>query len=112
MASAAGIEIYADIAENVMSDIFGFEPHQNMITDESSLQDFIGVDDLDLAAIHRKIREVYAVDVSDLKSGNLLESFERLCRQRAEARTPPVVHRRYLDRGTSACGSKCLTPAH
>ncbi len=92
MASTAGIEMYEDIAEKFMSHIFGFEPGEYLITDESSLHDFIGVDDLELAAIHSKIREVSAVDVSDLESGNLREMFERLRQQPAEPRRRPVVH--------------------
>jgi len=92
MASTAGIEMYDDVAEEFMSHIFGFEPGEYLITDESSLHDFIGVDDLELAAIHSKIREVYAVDVSDLESGNLLEICARLRQQRAEPRRRPVVH--------------------
>ena len=92
MASTAGIEMYDDVAEEFMSLIFGFEPGEYLITDESTLHDFIGVDGLELAAIRSKIREVYAVDVSDLESGNLLEIFERLRRQRAEPGRRPVVH--------------------
>jgi hypothetical protein len=92
VASTSGIELYDDIAEEFMLRILGFEPDEYLITDESSLRDFVGVDDPELAAIHRKIRGVYAVDVSDLESGNLLEIFERLRQPRAEPRTPPVVH--------------------
>ena len=92
LASTAGIEMYDDIAEDFMSAIFGFEPGQYLITDESSLHDFTGVDDMELVDIHRKIREVYALDVSDLKSGNLLEIFERLREQEAEPNRPPMIH--------------------
>lgn len=91
-ASTAGIETYDDIAEDFMSNIFGFEPGTYLITDESSLHDFVGIDDAQLAAIHRKIREVYAVDVSDLESGNLVKIFKRLCEQRARPTAQPVVH--------------------
>ncbi|MBI3048025.1 MAG: hypothetical protein HYY76_06905 [Acidobacteria bacterium] len=72
MAATAGIEMYAEIAEDFMAHVFGFEPGEYLITDESSLHDFVGVDDLELAEIHRKIREAYAVDVSDLESGTLV----------------------------------------
>ena len=49
-----------------------------LITDESSLFDFTGVDEMEQKDIQQKIREVYNVDVSDLISGNLLEIFARL----------------------------------
>lgn len=53
------------------------EPGSYLITDESSLRDFQGVEDLELPDIYRKIREVYDVDVSDIVSGNLVEVFAR-----------------------------------
>ena len=34
--------------------------------------------------IHQKIRDVYALDVADLKSGNLLEIFVKIHEQRAD----------------------------
>lgn len=88
MASTAGIELFEDIMEDFMLDIFGFESGQYLITDESSLHDFIGVGDMHLADILRKIRDVYGLDVSDLKSGNLLEIFERLREQQSERNRP------------------------
>lgn len=57
------------------------EPGSYLITDESSLRDFQAVEDLELADIHRKIREIYGVDVSDIVSGNLVEVFARIHRQ-------------------------------
>lgn len=47
-------------------------------TDESSLRDFKGVEDLELPDIHRRIREVYGIDVSGIVSGNLVEVFARI----------------------------------
>ncbi len=40
--------------------------------------DFIGVEDMELVDIQRKIHAVYGFDVSDLASGNLLEIFVRI----------------------------------
>ena len=78
MAPTTGIEMFEQIAEDFMLRIFGLETGDYLITDESSLRDFKGVDDMKLADIHQKIRDEYGQDVSDLKSGNLLEIFVRL----------------------------------
>jgi hypothetical protein len=56
-----------------------------LITDESSLHDFNGVDDMELADMHERIRNLYDLDVSDVKSGNLLEIFVRIQEQQADA---------------------------
>ena len=78
MAPTTGIEMFEQIAEDFMLRIFGLETGDYLITDESSLRDFKGVDDMKLADIHQKIRDEYGQDVSDQKSGNLLEIFVRL----------------------------------
>jgi hypothetical protein len=73
LASTAGIESLKNIADDFMLDIFGFEPGECLITDLSSLHDFVGVDDLEFVDILARIRNVYRLDVADLPSGNLLE---------------------------------------
>lgn len=78
MASTTGIEMFEQIAEDFMLRIFGLDADDYLITDESSLRDFKGVDGMKVADIHQKIRDEYGQDVSDLKSGNLLEIFVRL----------------------------------
>jgi len=78
LAATAGIKLFEEIAEAFMFRIFGFEAGEYLITDESSLRDFTGVDDMELADIQRRIRRVYGLDVSDLASGNLLEIFVRI----------------------------------
>ena len=80
-ASTAGVETFADIAEDFMLDVFGFELGHYLITDLSSLHDFVGVDDMELVDILARIRDVYELDVADLRSGNLLEIFRRLNEQ-------------------------------
>jgi len=74
------LDMFRSLAEEFMQEIFCMEPRSYLITDESSLRDFQGVDDLELVDIHRKIRDVYDVDVSDIVSGNLVEVFARIHR--------------------------------
>ena len=78
LASTAGLDSCRDVAELFMSDIFDMEPGDCLLTDESSLRDFVGVDDLELADILSKIADLYGVDVADAKGGNLLEIFRRI----------------------------------
>jgi hypothetical protein len=77
-APTTGIDMFREVAEDFMRRIFDFEPRDYLISDESSLFDFTGVDEMELKDIQQKIQEVYDVDVSDLASGNLLEIFARL----------------------------------
>ena len=66
-----------------MLDIFGFEPGEYLITDLSSLHDFVGVDDMEIGDMRTRIRKVYGLDVADLPNLNLLEIFRRLHEQQA-----------------------------
>ena len=78
LASTAGIDRVDNVAEDFMRDIFGFEAGEYLITDLSSLHDFVGVDDMEFVDILARVREVYRLDVADLPSGNLLEIFKRV----------------------------------
>jgi hypothetical protein len=85
IAPSTGVEMFVDIAEEFMERILGFEPGDYLITDESSLLDFLGLDadaDTELAALQQKIREEYEVEISDLPNGNLLEIFMRIHRRK------------------------------
>ena len=70
--------MFEDIAEDFMERIFGFKPGEYLITDESSLADFTGVEEMELADIQKKILDVYGVDVSDTGYGNLVEIIMRI----------------------------------
>jgi hypothetical protein len=83
MAPAGGIELFRKIAEDFMLEIFRLEPGDYLISDESDLRDFVGVDDLSLAGIHQKIQARYGLDVSGLRPGNLLKIFVSIHEQQA-----------------------------
>lgn len=59
LASTAGVSAFAAIADEFMSRVFGYEPGDYLITDESSLHDFTGVGDMELKDIQQKIRDEY-----------------------------------------------------
>ena len=61
-----------------MNKIFGLGPGEYLVSDESSLYDFTGLDEMQLPDIRKKIQEICNIDVSDIKSRNLLELFKRI----------------------------------
>ena len=54
LAPTTGIDMFLESAEDFMRRIFGFEPGEYLITDESSLFDFTGVDEMRLSHIQKK----------------------------------------------------------
>jgi len=77
-APTTGVDMFLDISEEFMKQIFDFEPGEYLITDESSLHDFTGLDEMKLTDIQKKIQDVFDIDVSDIESGNLLAIFRRI----------------------------------
>ena len=77
-APTTGINKFLEISEDFMIKIFGLEPGEYLISDESSLYDFTRLDEMELPDIHKKIQENYNIDVSDIKSKNLLGIFRRI----------------------------------
>jgi hypothetical protein len=77
-ASTAGVDRFQTISEDFMRRIFNFEPGEYLITDESSLRDFTGLDEVELTDIQKRILDFYSLDVSDIGPGNLLEIFKRI----------------------------------
>ncbi len=70
---SADIELHDDFIIRVL----GFAPGSPVfISDQSSLGDF--GDENYVAELQKRIREIYGVEVSDLKSGLLCEIFERI----------------------------------
>ncbi|MDI6890212.1 MAG: hypothetical protein QMC83_04645 [Thermodesulfovibrionales bacterium] len=82
-APTTGVDMFLEIADDFMRRIFDFEPGEYLITDESSLFDFTGLDEMEIPDIHKKIQDVYDLDVSDIPSGKLLGIFMRIHWQRS-----------------------------
>lgn len=82
LAPTDGVDMFQSLAEEFMEAIFEMEPGSYLITDESSLRDFKGVADMDLRHMREKIRSVFDVDVTDIRSGSLVDIFTRIHQQR------------------------------
>jgi len=80
--------MFADIADDFLHRIFGIRGA--LITDESSLSDFLpfpfdggkNKQADEMAETYNKIQKIYGVDVSGIKSGNLLKIFMRIHEKR------------------------------
>ena len=77
-AHTTGIDKFFAISKEFMKKIFDFEPGEYLITDESSLHDFTGLDEMELSDIQIRIQDEYGIDVSNIESGNLIEIFTRI----------------------------------
>jgi hypothetical protein len=77
-APTTGVDMFLKISDEFMQKIFDFAPGEYLISDESSLHDFTGLNEYDLTDIREKILDVYDLDISDIESGNLLDIFKRI----------------------------------
>ena len=73
-ASMEYITKFCDIGDDFVARVLGLE--WALLTDESSLWDFHSEENND--ALVAKIKEVYGVDVSDLKDAELYKIFDRI----------------------------------
>jgi len=83
LASTAGVDGLREISEEFMQRIFDFSPGDYLITDGSSLREFVDVFEPDLKDTYKKIRLEYGFDMSYLSSGNLLEIFMEIGQRRS-----------------------------
>ena len=88
-APTTGVDMFLKISDEFMKKIFDLAPGEYLISDESSLYDFTGLDELDLTDIQKKIRDVYDLDISDIESGNLLDIFKRIHNKKYGAKGTP-----------------------
>ncbi len=86
-APTTGIDRFFGISKEFMKKIFDFEPGEYLITDESSLHDFTGLEEMEFSDIQKRIQDVYDIDVSDMESGNLLDIFTRIYENRCNGST-------------------------
>jgi hypothetical protein len=79
LAPTVEIEQYEPLAGEFFEKVLAMNYGECLVTDESSLWDFHGEETNE--EYHRKIVEVYGVDVSDVESGNLVQIFKRISAQ-------------------------------
>lgn len=72
-APTSGIDMFQTIAEDFMKRVIGLDAGDYLISDESSVFDFVGQDGLSKAEVKRRVLEAYDLDISEVKAGNLLD---------------------------------------
>ena len=92
LAPTTGVEALETIAEDFMLNIFSFEPGDYLITDLSSLYDFVGLDDMQTGDLLARVTQVYGFDLADLPDGNLLEIFKRVHERQSRAPKDARTH--------------------
>ena len=81
-ASTARIEEFTQLADDFMEHVFDFEPGEYLITDESDVLDFTEMASSDTSEIWKRIKENYAVTLTDVGSGRLVNIFAEIARRR------------------------------
>ncbi len=78
LAPTREIEEFIDIYKEFIERMFGLEPGEYLITDESTLYDFMGPGGNELLDLQKTIRDTYGVDISNIRNGSLREIFKRI----------------------------------
>lgn len=81
-ASTDVLDLFPTLAEEFMEAIFQMEPGTYLISDESCLRDFEGVDDMDLRAIEATIRATFGIDVNNVESVKIVDVLSQIHRER------------------------------
>ena len=76
LAPTTNVDLFFEVGEEFMFRVFGFEHGEYLITDDSDLTDFIGIEDVDLLSIQKKIQNIYGIEVA--KDVNLVDIFTRI----------------------------------
>ena len=81
-ASTNGIDMFQSLSEEFMLNIFSMEPGEYLISDESSLSDFIGLEEFEIDKIKEKIYSKFGVEIFNINSIKLLEIFTKIHQHR------------------------------
>jgi hypothetical protein len=76
------IEEFRELANDFMMEVFDLLPSDYLITDESSLRDFIEFGCSDTSPIWSRISELYSIRQVDFSSEKLVDIFAEIQRRR------------------------------
>jgi hypothetical protein len=82
LAETDGVEAYSQLAAEFMSQIFGLDAGDYLITDETELLDFTPFAESDTTEIWARIENEYGIGKSDVGSRLLLRIFEAISKRR------------------------------
>ena len=81
-ASTEVLDLFQTLAEEFMEAIFQMEPGTYLISDESCLRDFEGVDDMNLRDIEAKIRATFGIAISNVQSAKIVDVLSQIHQER------------------------------
>ena len=83
-ASTERIEEFAQLMDDFMEQIFGLEPGEYLITDESDVRDFTEMGSSDSSQIWKRIDKVYGIVSADVRSGRLVDILTEVAQRRSQ----------------------------
>jgi len=83
-ASTERIEEFAQLTDEFMEQIFGLEPGEYLITDESDVRDFTEMGSSDSSQIWKRIDKVYGIVSADVRSGRLVDILTEVAQRRSQ----------------------------
>ena len=83
-ASTERMEEFAQLTDEFMEQIFGLEPGEYLITDESDVRDFTEMGSSDSSQIWKRIDEVYGIVGADVRSGRLVDILTEVVQRRSQ----------------------------
>jgi hypothetical protein len=81
-ASTDEVDASADVASEFMSSVFELDPGDYAISDESDILDFMHFDERSTDDVWARITSLYAVTLSDVGSGRLVDIFRAITARR------------------------------
>lgn len=80
---ASRVEAAGQVADEFMLEIFEFEAGDYLITDESSLADFIDYDSADTEPLWKLVEANFGISLADVGSDRLVDIFETISAKRS-----------------------------
>jgi hypothetical protein len=78
LSSTDSVEVFQEIADRFMLEIFELEPGEYIITDESDIRDFTSFGISDTGPVWRQIAAVYGISREEVGSGRLVKIFRTI----------------------------------
>lgn len=82
-ASTEEVEASADVSSEFMSTIFGLDPGDYSMSDESDILDFMPFDERSSDDVWSRIEQIYGVARADVGSGRLVSIFKAVTARRS-----------------------------
>jgi hypothetical protein len=76
------VDVFSEVGEEFIKEIFGFEPGEYLISDESSIDDFLLGEDYEEEEVYQRIKELYGLGREEIGNGNFAEIFSKIHKEK------------------------------